>query len=95
MECVSISEATYVKDYRVFLKFNTGETGEVYLQDVVFKYQRAEPLRDPEVFSRFYLDSWPTLVWACGFDIAPESLYFRATGKSPWESKNGLTNCCA
>ncbi|MBI3358141.1 MAG: DUF2442 domain-containing protein [Nitrospirae bacterium] len=87
MECISISEARYVKDFRVFLKFNTGETGEVDIQDLVYKYQIAEPLRNPEVFSHFYLDSWPTLAWDCGFDIDPESLYFRATGKALWEPK--------
>lgn len=87
MECISILEARHVEDYRVFLKFNTGETGEADLQDLVYKYQIAEPLRNHEMFSRFYLDSWPTLVWDCGFDVDPESLYFRATGKSLWESK--------
>lgn len=81
MECVSVLEARYINDYRIWLKFNTGETGEVDLQDVVRQYAIASPLRDPVVFSRFYLDSWPTLAWECGFDIAPESLYFMVTGK--------------
>jgi len=82
MECISIVEARHIQGHRVFLKFNTGETGEVDLRDIVYKYQIAQPLRDPETFSHFHLDSWPTLAWDCGFDIAPESLYFRATGKS-------------
>ncbi len=81
MECVSVLEARYINDYRIWLKFNTGETGEVDLRDVVHKYAIASPLRDPVVFSKFYLDSWPTLAWECGFDVAPESLYFMATGK--------------
>ena len=87
MECISIVEARYVKDYQIFLKFNTGETGEVDLRDLVYKYLIAEPLRNPEAFSHFYLDSWPTLAWDCGFDVDPESLYFRATGKSRWDMK--------
>ncbi|NMW18019.1 MAG: DUF2442 domain-containing protein [Chlorobiaceae bacterium] len=87
MECISIVEARYVKDYQIFLKFNTGETGEVDLRDLVYKYPIAESLRNPEVFSNFYLDSWPTLAWDCGFDVDPDSLYFRATGKSQWETK--------
>ena len=95
MECISILEAKYVKDYRIFLKFNTGETGEVDIRDLVYKYQIAEPLRDLENFSRFHLDSWPTLTWDCGFDVAPESLYFRATGKSLLESKSDLTSWIA
>jgi len=81
MDCVFIVEARYVRDYRVFLKFNTGESGEVDLQDLVYQYNVAEPLRNPESFSRFHLDSWPTLAWDCGFDVAPESLYCRAVGK--------------
>lgn len=82
MECISILKARYIKDYRIELKFNTGETGEVDLRDVVYKYAIASPLRDPVVFSHFHLDSWPTLAWDCGFDVAPEALYFMATGKT-------------
>ena len=82
MECIYVSEAHYIKDFKVFLKFSTGESGEVDLKDIVYKYKIAEPLRDPVRFSKFYLDSWPTLAWNCGFDIAPESLYFKVTGKA-------------
>ena len=87
MKCVSILEARYVKDYQIFLEFNIGETGEVDLHDLVYKYPIAEPLRNPEAFSHFYLDSWPTLVWDCGFDVEPESLYFRVTSKLLWDTK--------
>jgi hypothetical protein len=86
MECVFVVEAYYITDFKVYLKFNTGESGEVDLSDIVYKYKIAEPLRDTVCFSNFYLDSWPTLAWNCGFDVAPESLYFRATGKNQIES---------
>jgi len=75
MECVYLEEAKYLGGFRVFLRFNTGREGEVDLEDLVRKHAVAEPLRDPEAFSRFYLDSWPTLAWDCGFDVAPETLY--------------------
>lgn len=75
MECVYLREAKYVGGFRVFLRFNDGKSGEVDLKDTVFRYPVASPLRDPESFSRFHLDSWPTLAWDCGFDIAPETLY--------------------
>jgi len=88
MKCISVAEARYIKDYQIVLKFNTGETGEVDLRDLVYKYAIAEPLRNPEAFSHFYLDSWPTLAWDCGFDVDPEALYFRATGKSQWATKS-------
>nr|VFK17252.1 MAG: Protein of unknown function (DUF2442) [Candidatus Kentron sp. LPFa] len=81
MESIHIAEARYLDGFKIFLRFNTGESGEVDLEDIVHQYEAARSLRDPVRFSGFYLDSWPTLAWECGFDIAPESLYYRATGK--------------
>jgi hypothetical protein len=43
MECISIKEARYSKGHQISLKFNTGETGEVDLCDLVHKYTLAEP----------------------------------------------------
>lgn len=81
MKSIYLVEAKYLGEYRVFLRFNTGESGEVDLEDIIFNYKVAAPLIDPEQFAKFYLDSWPTLAWHCGFDVAPESLYYRLTGK--------------
>lgn len=78
---ISVQEGRYLDDYRVWLKFNTGESGEVDLQDMIFKYKVAAPLRDIDQFKQFKLDAWPTLTWDCGFDVSPETLYERATGK--------------
>ncbi|MEN8254509.1 MAG: DUF2442 domain-containing protein [Verrucomicrobiota bacterium] len=75
MDCVYLVDANYEEGFEVFLEFNTGESGRVDLKDVVFRNEAAAALRDPSVFAEFYLDSWPTLAWKCGFDIAPESLY--------------------
>ncbi|MGZ5050491.1 MAG: DUF2442 domain-containing protein [Methylobacter sp.] len=78
---VNVKAAHYLDGYRIWLEFNTGESGEVDLQDLVFKYKAAAPLRDIEYFQAFQLDEWPTLAWDCGFDVSPETLYERATGK--------------
>mgnify|MGYP006426306593 FL=1 len=86
MQCVYLQEAKYIGEFRIFLKFSTGESGEVDLKKTIFTYEKAIPLRDPVAFSKFYLDSWPTLAWECGFDIAPESLYFMVTGKKEAEA---------
>nr|VFJ44041.1 MAG: Protein of unknown function (DUF2442) [Candidatus Kentron sp. DK]VFJ53521.1 MAG: Protein of unknown function (DUF2442) [Candidatus Kentron sp. DK] len=80
-ECVYLSEARYLGGFKVFLTFNTGESGEVDLGDVVHRHDIASPLRDPARFAQFHLDAWPTLAWDCGFDIAPESLYSMVTAK--------------
>ncbi|MBW1616498.1 MAG: DUF2442 domain-containing protein [Deltaproteobacteria bacterium] len=81
MKAVYIKKARYIKDFKIFLEFNTKETGEVDLKDIIYKYEAAKPLRNPVDFSKFYLDPWATLAWDCGFDIAPEALYLKATGK--------------
>lgn len=87
---VTVQEARPAGDYRVWLSFSTGEAGEVDLRDLVFKYAAAAPLRDVERFRQFHLDAWPTLAWDCGFDISPETLYERLTGKAPaWTESPG------
>lgn len=80
---ISIQDAKHEGEYRVWLKFNTGEEGVVDLSDLPDRFAAARPLKDVEEFKKFYLDEWPTLAWPCGFDFAPESLYERATGKRP------------
>ena len=75
MECVYLEEATYMGGFRVFLRFNDGKSGTIDLKDTVHTHAAAAPLRNPESFSHFHLDSWPTLAWDCGFDVAPETLY--------------------
>lgn len=78
---ITVKTAKYLDDYRLNLVFDSGESGDVDLQDLVFKYDAASPLRDTNYFKSFRLDEWATVVWDCGFDISPETLYERATGK--------------
>lgn len=83
---INIQETHYIDGYRISLRFNTGEIGEVDLSDLLPRYPAAQPLLDRSLFRNFYLDEWPTLAWPCGFDVAPETLYELATGKSPWQA---------
>ena len=73
--------------FQGFLRFNNGRSGEVDLEDLLHKHAVAAPLREPEEFSRFYFDSWPTLAWDCGFDIAPETLYERCEQDAPADAR--------
>lgn len=83
---VRIQQAQYEGGYRVRLRFDTGEEGITDLGDVIVKYKAARQLLDQAEFAKFTLDEWPTLVWPCGFDLAPEMLYERITGKQPsWQ----------
>lgn len=80
---VSIQQVKYEGHYKVWLKFNDGREGVVDLIDIPSRYKAAAPLQDEKVFATFYLDEWPTLAWPCGFDLSPEFLYERLTGKAP------------
>lgn len=75
MECVSIKNAKYVRDYIIYVECSDGVSGEVDLKEIVYRHNVAKPLRDVATFAKFYLDEWPTLAWKCGFDIAPEALH--------------------
>jgi len=75
MNAIFLEDARYVENHKVFLRFNHGVQGEADLKDVIDRYRVAAPLSEPAEFAKFHLDSWPTLCWECGFDIAPEALY--------------------
>ena len=75
MNSVYLKKAEYLNGFKVFVEFNDEVKGIVDLEEIIDKYPIAASLKSPEAFSKFYLDSWPTLAWECGFDIAPETLY--------------------
>ena len=78
---ITLTEAEYVNGYRISLTFSDGKGGIVDFTDIIKNFPAARPLADKQVFRQFYLDDWPTLVWPCGFDFSPESLYEHATGQ--------------
>lgn len=55
---IEVLEATYQEWYKVWLKFNTGESDVVDLKDLLHKYKAAAPLLDKNEFKKFYLDEW-------------------------------------
>ncbi len=89
---ISIQEATYSEQYKIWIKFNTGETGIADLHDLPEKFSTARTLKDQNEFKKFYLDEWPTLAWPNGFDLSPETLYERVTGKKPTWASTLTTN---
>jgi hypothetical protein len=89
VKMVYLEKAIYLSDYKIEITFNTGEVGIVDLSDVPELFEAAKPLKELENFRQFYLDEWPTLVWPCGFDLAPEMLYQRVTGKDSYWQQAG------
>jgi hypothetical protein len=73
----NVTEAEYVRDYIVALKFEDGTAGEVDLADELWG-DVFQPLKDIEFFKRFEVAEYGTLAWPNGADIAPEFLYEHA-----------------
>jgi hypothetical protein len=72
---IEVTDAKYLKDYVIWLRFNDGSQGEVDLKDEL-SGEVFEPLNDPEVFKNFTLNpEWKTIAWPNGADFAPEFLY--------------------
>ncbi len=74
-----LTEATYVADYKIKLKFADGMEGVVDLRSQLWGDVFA-PLEDMELFRAFTLNKeLHTLCWPTGADLAPEFLYAEAT----------------
>jgi hypothetical protein len=69
-----VTDAKYIADYRVWLKFNNNRKGEVDLTKEVSWGEVFKPLRDLNYFKNFKIEN-DTLSWENGADLAPESLY--------------------
>lgn len=68
------TEVTPLPGYRLFLRFNNGEAGEVDLSDEL-DGEVFEALRDPDQFATAYQHTtMRTVAWANGADLAPEFL---------------------
>lgn len=69
-----ITEAKYLQDYTIWLRFNDGAEGVIDLQ-IELEGEVFGPLVDLEQFRRFSVDpELNTIVWENGADFAPEFL---------------------
>ena len=70
-----VTEAKYLYDYVIWLRFNDGAEGEIDLEDEL-EGEVFGPLKDLEKFKSFKVDSvLQTIVWDNGADLAPEFLH--------------------
>jgi len=71
----NLISAEYAGAYRIRLRFDDDETGEIDLESELWG-EVFEPLRDLARFREFRLDrEMNTVVWPNGADLAPEFLY--------------------
>lgn len=68
------TELRYLRDYRLFIAFNNGESGEVDLEKELWG-EVFEPLKDKVLFATAHQDpEMGTVTWVNGADFAPEYL---------------------
>ena len=81
---IFVNTAKYIEKYRVLFQFSDGIEAEIDLSHYCKKQGIFENLNNIDFFRDFYIDEeLGTIAWKNGLDIAPESLYFQATGKKP------------
>ena len=80
-----IIQAEYVDGYRLKLAFADGQNGVVDFLKFIEKGGVFEELKEIGLFNKFSIDpDWNTVVWKDGeIDVAPETLYYEATGSWP------------
>lgn len=70
-----VTEAAYLHDYVIWLRFNDGTEGEVDLEGEL-EGEVFDPLKDVEQFKKFRVHpEIETIVWENGADLAPEFLH--------------------
>jgi hypothetical protein len=69
-----VTDAKYLRDYVIWLRFNDGAEGEIDLT-AELEGEVFGPLKDLEQFKKFRADpELDTVVWDNGADLAPEFL---------------------
>jgi len=77
----NVVEALYIEEYKINLKFENGKTGVVNLAEYILQGEIFQPLQSLENFKNFTV-TYGTLTWNNGeIDIAPETLYEKATAE--------------
>ncbi len=74
-----VTDAKALPNYRLWVRFSDNTEGEIDLKDLIASDARpvVAALRDQSAFSAIRVEM-DTVVWANGFDLAPEFLYARA-----------------
>ena len=77
----NVIKASHVSDFKVLLAFVNGKSGIVDLADYIQHGEIFQAIRYSEAFKKFSVE-FGTITWENGMiDIAPETLYEKATGE--------------
>ena len=81
---MKILELRPLAEFRLFLKFDDGVSGEVDLSDLAGKGGFSSWL-EADVFNQAKVSEHGAAEWPGEIDLCPDALYLRLTGKSPEE----------
>lgn len=79
-----IENVDVLADYRLWLQFNNGTTGEVDLSSLAGRGVFAA-WDDPETFAKVRIGPFGELVWPEDIELCPDALYLQVTGREPKE----------
>jgi len=93
---VRVTDARYVRDYVIWVRFADGVEGEVNLRGELHG-EVFLPLKDKKLFRAVSVNpDWHTVAWPNGADLAPEFLYavvtrsrMRRSGRSRPRRRSG------
>ena len=77
---MKITEVKPLENYRLFLRFDDGESGVVDLSDLADRGVLEAWNRDG-IFKQVRITQLGALEWPAEIDLCPDSLYLRLTGK--------------
>ena len=76
---VCASTVRPLEGYRIWVEFEDGVKGEIDLRQRLFG-PVFEPLRDPELFRRVFIDEYGAICWPNGADLAPDAVHQTLAG---------------
>src|SRR5690606_4992844 len=77
-----VTEARPLDLFRLFLRFDDGQSGEIDIRDLVPFDGVFAPLRDPEFFAQVRINpELGSIEWPNGADLDTQVLYSRITGQ--------------
>jgi hypothetical protein len=84
MTMIWVTDAKALPDYRLWVRFSDNSAGEIDLKEFIATDVRpiVAALREQSAFSAIRVEM-DTVVWANGFDLAPEFLHARSKSPAP------------
>ena len=84
-------DVTALEDYRIWIRYSDGSTGEVDLADLAGRGVFSA-WNDPDCFRDVHLGSSGAVAWGEDIELCPDALYMEITGRTPDEVTSGTAD---